>query len=67
MQQQRELSLQHIVNKLTFNSQEGISSNKKAMDFMRASGVCVESQCHHHGELVKRKCYHKELSKLYVF
>lgn len=66
-QQQVELSIQHIINNVKFCSSKGISNIKTALHFIKSSGVCVESQCRHRGEFVKRKCAHQEVSSLYIF
>ncbi|XP_023633425.1 ervatamin-B [Capsella rubella] len=58
LQRQIELSLQHIVSEVDFSPNDGISNIKNALAYLKQSGVCVESQCSHRGELVKRKCKH---------
>ncbi|KAG2333252.1 hypothetical protein Bca52824_004432 [Brassica carinata] len=61
MQQQLELSMQHIVNHVTFDAQKGISNIKNALSFMKSPGVCLESQCSSRGrgrQLVRKNCTH---------
>ncbi|CAN6806704.1 unnamed protein product [Brassica oleracea] len=59
VQQQFELSIQHIVNHVAFNAEKGISNIKNALSFMKSSGVCLESRCSSHGrQLVRKNCTH---------
>lgn len=36
------------------HSQQSENNIKLALNFMNKHDVCIESQCHHHGELVNR-------------
>ncbi|CAN8301649.1 unnamed protein product [Cochlearia groenlandica] len=62
LQLHEELSIQHIVNTVIFDSKTGITNMKNALNFMKANGVCKESQCRHRGEIKRRKCSHKEVN-----
>ncbi|XP_010476960.1 PREDICTED: cathepsin W-like [Camelina sativa] len=61
LQQQIQLSVQHMVNNVVFCPDQGVANIKLSLNFMKNFGVCVESQCCHRGELQRRKCKHPKV------
>ncbi|ESQ42719.1 hypothetical protein EUTSA_v10015311mg, partial [Eutrema salsugineum] len=59
VREQRELSVQHLVNNVTFDKKDGITNTKKAFNYIKNHGVCSSDQCKQQSNVVHQSsCRH---------
>lgn len=68
--QMSELSIQHVVNNVTYNDDDGIQNVKRAYAFAKKPGLCTASQCppktHDNNVARKFECNHPKNVSIYL-